>query len=152
MRQSIVGLVILLAIMSLLSLGFVVGFYLAYDFDKAISFCKMNPQACDGIAMAYQLGRLDFVSMSLTLLTVVVGVLGIFGFLSIREKSELIAKKTAEKISREETELFIKSTATKIIMSKAEEIASDVAAVAAKSLDRTDVIDNEKNWGVNLDE
>jgi len=152
MRQSIIGLVALLAILSLLSLGCVVGFYLAYDFDKAISFCQTNPQACDGIAMAYQLGRLDFVSMSLTLLTVLVGVLGIFGFLSIKEKSEFIAKKTAENISREITEQFIESRGTKILMSKADEIGADVASVATKSLDRTDVIDREKDWGSNLDE
>ncbi len=71
--------------------------WLVYDASKLQEYCKKNNQPCDAISVAYQLGRLDLVSVSLAIVGVVVGLSVIFGFIGIKEKSELIAADVARK-------------------------------------------------------
>ncbi|MBM6550697.1 hypothetical protein [Marinomonas ostreistagni] len=50
----------------------------------------------DAISIAYQLGRLDFASLALALIGVVFAILGVFGFMHLKDRAEFIAKKTTE--------------------------------------------------------
>lgn len=82
--------------LSLIILCFLMGSdWLAYDASKLHDFCKNNQQPCDAISVAYQLGRLDLVSVSLAIIGVVVGLSVILGFIGIKEKSEFIAAQIA---------------------------------------------------------
>lgn len=55
---------------------------------------------CDGsvnaVSVALQLGRLDLVTLALTILAAVIGLVGFFGYLGIRERTELIAGNIAK--------------------------------------------------------
>jgi len=75
--------------------------YFQYDVTKVDKYCEKNISHCDSIAIAYQLGRLDLVSVCLALVGVAIAMGAVFGFLSIREKSEYIAKSIAEKYIKE---------------------------------------------------
>lgn len=50
----------------------------------------------DIVSTAYQLGRLDFASLSMAFISVVFAILGIFGFMHLKDRAEFIAKKTTE--------------------------------------------------------
>lgn len=55
----------------------------------------------DSISAAYQLGRLDFVTVAVSLIAVVMAFGGLFGFLSIREKARADAKEAGIKAAEE---------------------------------------------------
>ncbi|ENG7994435.1 hypothetical protein ACI5C3_004123 [Vibrio vulnificus] len=76
----------------------------AYNIQQVAKFCKDEKggltAACDTVAMAYQLGRLDFVSVCIAVLGVSVGLSTIVGFFGIKERSEFLAVSVAkEKIA-----------------------------------------------------
>ncbi|EIJ0985137.1 hypothetical protein LH715_004077 [Vibrio vulnificus] len=76
----------------------------AYNIQQVAKFCKDDKggltAACDPVAMAYQLGRLDFVSVCIAVLGVSVGLSTIVGFFGIKERSEFLAVSVAkEKIA-----------------------------------------------------
>lgn len=58
-------------------------------------------QHLDAVRVAAELGRLDFVSVALLITATVVALGGIFGFLYIRERSEMIAKERSEAVAKE---------------------------------------------------
>ncbi|WED21416.1 hypothetical protein L3Q72_12370 [Vibrio sp. JC009] len=123
---------------------FFISDYFAYDLSKVGEFCSKNVEACDSVSMAYQLGRLDFVSVCLALLGVIVGLSAIFVFLSIKEKSELIA----EKVATEEIKAFIDRDARNIVMMKVDEAIRDTLSDGQP--DRTEVSVDEADWGEHL--
>jgi hypothetical protein len=55
----------------------------------------------DAVSIAYQLGRLDFASVALTIIGVVFALLGVFGFMHLKDRAEFIAKKTTEECFKE---------------------------------------------------
>ncbi|TOO51600.1 hypothetical protein, partial [Vibrio parahaemolyticus] len=72
----------------------------AYNIQQVAKFCKDEKggltAACDTVAMAYQLGRLDFVSVCIAVLGVSVGLSTIVGFFGIKERSEFLAVSVAK--------------------------------------------------------
>ncbi|HHJ4200034.1 hypothetical protein ACSZNT_00490 [Aeromonas veronii] len=95
-KNIIILLLSVIAICVLVTTYFIVSDLYSYDFKKISSYCFDKKEGCDAIAVAYQLGRLDFVSVCLAALGIIVGLSAIFGFLGIKEKSEYLAKKTSE--------------------------------------------------------
>ena len=53
----------------------------------------------DAIRLAMQLGRLDIVSLCLTVFGVSVGIVAIYGFLRIRDNAMEVAETTADKVA-----------------------------------------------------
>lgn len=70
--------------------------------------CSLNT---DVVRLATQLGRLDFVSVGLTILGVGLGIAAITGYLAVREKAEITARATA----REATEKWLKKEGQEIL-------------------------------------
>jgi hypothetical protein len=68
----------------------------------------------DEISYANQLGRLDTISLLLTLFGIVIGFGAVFGFLHIKESSENVAKNAAEKWLDNNSEKILKNYANKI--------------------------------------
>lgn len=64
------------------------------ELEKIISSSKEIP---DAISYANQTGRLDLVSIAIAMFSVVLGVGAVYGFMHIKEVSEIIASNTAEK-------------------------------------------------------
>ncbi|WP_196588041.1 hypothetical protein [Aliivibrio fischeri] len=95
-KNIIILLLFVIAACAVITTYFIVSDLYAYDFEKIEEYCLDKKEGCDAIAVAYQLGRLDFVSVCLAALGVIVGLSAVFGFLSIKEKSEYLAKKTSE--------------------------------------------------------
>lgn len=62
------------------------------DLNDCVSLTKYE----DSISAAYQLGRLDYVTVAVSLIAVVMAFAGLFGFLSIREKARIDAQETAK--------------------------------------------------------
>ncbi|MBE4160280.1 hypothetical protein HJ102_23865 [Vibrio parahaemolyticus] len=87
---------------------------------------------------------MDFVSVCLALLGVIVGLSAIFGFLSIKEKSEVIA----EKVAQAEIKRFLDKDARQIVMLKVNEAVQE--EMANNQPDRTDVNEAEADWGEHL--
>ena len=50
----------------------------------------------DAINIAAQLGRMDMAALAMTVISVVFAILGIFGFMHLKDRAEFIAKKTTE--------------------------------------------------------
>ncbi|MGR0277738.1 hypothetical protein ACUM5Y_01675 [Marinomonas dokdonensis] len=50
----------------------------------------------DAINIAAQLGRMDMAALAMTIISVVFALLGIFGFMHLKDRAEFIAKKTTE--------------------------------------------------------
>ncbi|ELV8635971.1 hypothetical protein QNE29_004352 [Vibrio vulnificus] len=95
-KNIIILLLSVIAICAVITTYFIVSDLYAYDFEKITNYCLDKKEGCDAISIAYQLGRLDFVSVCLAALGVIVGLSAVFGFLGIKEKSEYLAKKTTE--------------------------------------------------------
>ncbi|EHW0642971.1 hypothetical protein K1B32_004550 [Vibrio parahaemolyticus] len=143
-QKALLGFLFVISVCLLMVTYFFVSDLYAYDFAKVAKFCKENSQSCDSIAIAYQLGRLDFVSVCLALLGVIVGLSAIFGFLSIKEKSEVIA----EKVAQAEIKRFLDKDARQIVMLKVNEAVQE--EMANNQPDRTDVNEAEADWGEHL--
>ncbi|QOV29449.1 hypothetical protein INT50_12395 [Vibrio diabolicus] len=143
-QKAMLGFLFVISVCLLIITYFFISDLYAYDFEKVAKLCKDNSQSCDGIAIAYQLGRLDFVSVCLALLGVIVGLSAIFGFLSIKEKSEVIA----EKVAKAEIKSFLEKDAKQIVMRKVNEAVQE--EMANNQPDRTDVNDDEADWGDHL--
>ncbi|EQM40042.1 hypothetical protein D042_1358 [Vibrio parahaemolyticus NIHCB0757] len=78
------------------------------------------------------------------MLGVIVGLSAIFGFLSIKEKSEVIA----EKVAQAEIKRFLDKDARQIVMLKVNEAVQE--EMANNQPDRTDVNEAEADWGEHL--
>lgn len=70
--------------------------------------CVKLESVVDSISYASQLGRLDTVTLLLTVFGIVLGFAAIFGFLGIKESSENVAKNAAEKWLEENADKIIK--------------------------------------------
>ncbi|EKF9738679.1 hypothetical protein ACOCGI_002783 [Vibrio cholerae] len=143
-QKALLGFLFVISVCLIVLTYFFISDLYAYDFKKIADFCKSNTAACDSVSIAYQLGRLDFVSVCLALLGVIVGLSAIFGFLSIKEKSEVIAEKVATK----EIRAFLDKDARSIVMLKVDEAIRDTWAYRVS--DETEVKPEEANWGDHL--
>lgn len=108
-KNIIILLLSVITICAVVSTYFIVSDLYAYDFEKIKEYCFQKKEGCDAIAVAYQLGRLDFVSVCLAALGVIVGLSAIFGFLGIKEKSEYLARKTSEETTGKKLEEYDKT-------------------------------------------
>jgi hypothetical protein len=70
------------------------------EVKKIKDFEKLE-NVIDEISYANQLGRLDLVSLALTILSLVLGFGAVAGFLHIKDTSSIIAKDTAQDIVRD---------------------------------------------------
>lgn len=77
----------------------------------------------DSISAAYQLGRLDFVTVAVSLIAVVMAFGGLFGFLSIREKARADAKEAGIKAAEE----VAAKAAIDVVIAKFPELEKKVA-------------------------
>ncbi len=84
----------------------------------------------DAISYSSQLGRLDFISITLALLGIVIGFGAIFGFLHIKETSENIARTASETWIRENVERIKEDIVRKIL--KEVEIVKEAKQEARK--------------------
>ncbi|RNF52952.1 hypothetical protein EBI00_02300 [Marinomonas hwangdonensis] len=68
--------------------------------EKGIEIMTSSPIAthvhADAVSIAAQLGRMDMASLAMTAISVVFAILGIFGFMHLKDRAEYIAKKTTE--------------------------------------------------------
>lgn len=128
--KIVIGLLLVIAICLVILTYFVASDLLAYDIKKVGDFCKSNPQSCDSVAIAYQLGRLDLVSVCLAFLGVIVGLSAVFGFFSIKEKSEVIANEVAHGCAT----TIAKQSANNIANDVAKKVASEISEEHAKAI------------------
>lgn len=63
--------------------------------------CVKLENVVDSISYASQLGRLDTIALILTIFGIVLGFVAIFGFMAIKESSEIVARNAAETWIRE---------------------------------------------------
>lgn len=111
---SYINLILMLCIVSvllLMSFSDILPVKLIYS-----TLCNENSEkGCennlDAIHVAAQLGRLDFISISITILGVCLGIGAIFAFLYIKDRSEAIARQ----VSEEEFKRWSEKTAPRII-------------------------------------
>ena len=97
--ESILWLIMGVCITPLLLL---VAFIWVPTLSTSIVHCSGNSCADeDAIRLAMQLGRLDIVSLCLTVFGVSVGIVAIYGFLRIRDNAMEVAKATADKVAAE---------------------------------------------------
>lgn len=80
---------------------------------KSLKCIKLE-SVVDSISYASQLGRLDTITLVLTIFSIVLGFAAIFGFLGIKESSENVAKNAAEKWLDDNGEKFLKNFVNKI--------------------------------------
>lgn len=103
--------------------------------DEVDDNCVTLTDYADEISAAYQLGRLDYVTVAVSLLAVVLGVAALFGFASIRQKSEVIAERVSKKIAKNsaaKAKAKLKEAQDKVdaAVSAVEKTAEEVAAAA----------------------
>lgn len=67
-----------------------------------------NPEYRDALSIAMETGRLDAISLLLTILGVLLAVLALVGFGYVRYRAETIAKVTADIVARDVTEEYFK--------------------------------------------
>ena len=72
--------------------------------DDVNDKCVTLTEYADEISAAYQLGRLDYVTVAVSLLAVVLGIAALFGFASIRQKAEVIAVRVSKRIAKSSAE------------------------------------------------
>ncbi len=90
----------------------------------------------DAMHLAVSLGRLDFASIGLTVIGVVLAVFGLMGFLKIDRETKTIAKDVARNEARSEAKLQAKSAA--LAFMKTEEFINQVDELVKKEVaDRT---------------
>jgi len=128
---------------------FIVSDFYAYDFEKIKAYCLDKSEGCDAIAVAYQLGRLDFVSVCLAALGVIVGLSAVFGFLGIKEKSEYLAKKTSEESTLAKLEEYDQMLPS-ILETKVTELFDDYMALRKEEFNCGQ--SPQENWGDNVED
>ena len=83
--------------------------------------CDGKPVEClespDSIHIAAQLGRLDFISISLAILGATVGLAAIFSFMYIKEKASIEAKEAAIETTKTEVKAFFEENIDAIAIS-----------------------------------
>jgi ribosomal protein L31E len=102
-----------------------------FSHDVAESLDTCDAKACksaDSFAIAAELGRLDIVSISLTIFSVVVAFVAVFAFLHIREKAVVISQEIAAEVSKK----FAEQVADEVTKKVATEIAKVESEKAAK--------------------
>ncbi|WP_417452898.1 hypothetical protein [Kiloniella sp.] len=71
------------------------------DFFGIVEYVKKHPKALDEIAIAVQIGRLDYISGLLTILGLLLAIFAFFGFGYIKHAAEDIAERTAKDIAED---------------------------------------------------
>jgi hypothetical protein len=111
------------------------------DVDMIKRVCGDNDKncvTCDAYWIAVQIGRLDIISICLAILGVTVGLSAVFGFLYVKEKSEMLAAEAAEKTINSlssRIEEKIERNAIKFMEEQLPKIAQDYVELAASSKD-----------------
>jgi len=102
----------------------------------------------DAISIAYQLGRLDFASLALALIGVVFAILGVFGFMHLKDRAEFIAKKTTEecfeKFKKEMSEK-LEQDAVKYMEESVPDLFQDYAELYKNGVVNTNEIDDTED-------
>ena len=115
-----------------------------FPFEVSIVVANCDKDSCndtDAIALAYQLGRLDFISAILAIATIFLGAFSIYGFWNIQRNTKAIAVAEVEK--------YVSGDAEQIIQQKVDAIANDYFS-SMNSADKTDSEENEEDWGDHL--
>ena len=81
--------------------------------EYALEFIKENPPIVDGIQLAYQTGRLDWVSIILTVLAILIAIAAFWGFNWVQVQSGIIAKEVAKKTAEDKTKSIVEKRAKK---------------------------------------
>ena len=66
------------------------------ELEGALKIIGDKPYAVDGIQLAYEMGRLDWVSIILTVFAIFIAVAALWGFRWVKVQSEIIAKGVAQ--------------------------------------------------------
>lgn len=107
------------------------------DVDMIKRVCGVEDKNCvnsDAYYIAVQIGRLDIVSICLAILGVTVGLSAVFGFLYVKEKSEMLAAEAAEKTINDlssRIEEKIEKNAIRFMEEQLPKIAQDYVELAA---------------------
>lgn len=111
------------------------------DVDMIKRVCGDKDTNCissDAYWIAVQIGRLDIISICLAILGVTVGLSAVFGFLYVKEKSELVAQQSAqetiERLSAEITQT-LEQKATIFLQEQVPKFASDYFELAKTAVE-----------------
>lgn len=119
-----------------------------FPVDVNVIMAQCHDKACsdnDAISIGYQLGRLDFVSVALTMLGVVIATLGLMGFWQVKRSCEDTARRTMDE--------FRKEIAPKLLKEYVETMFSDLMSEASEAKrERSNVENSEADWGDHLDD
>lgn len=111
------------------------------DVDMIKRVCGAEDKNCvvsDAYWIAVQIGRLDMISICLAILGVTVGLSAVFGFLYVKEKSELVAAQSAKdtiELLKEEITKKLDVHATKFLEEQVPKFAADYFALAQTAVD-----------------
>lgn len=117
------------------------------DVDMIKRVCGDNDKNCvtsDAYWIAVQIGRLDIISICLAILGVTVGLSAVFGFLYVKEKSELVAAQSAAEtieLLKVEISRNLEVHATKFLEEQVPKFAEQYFILAQNAVDFSDYAD-----------
>lgn len=101
----------------------------SHDVARSLESCDAAVcKSSDSFAIAAELGRLDILTLGLTIFSVVVAFVAVFAFFHIREKAMVVSQEIAAEISKK----FAEEVAEKVTKKIASEIAQIESTKAAK--------------------
>ncbi|HCU64593.1 MAG TPA: hypothetical protein DF774_02410 [Rheinheimera sp.] len=117
------------------------------DVDMIKRVCGDSDKNCvtsDAYWIAVQIGRLDIISICLAILGVTVGLSAVFGFLYVKEKSELVAAQSAAatiELLKAEISQNLENHATKFLEEQVPKFAEQYFLLAQNAVDISDYAD-----------
>lgn len=141
---------------SLSAIVVLVSIYSEFPIDVQIvaAQCSAENGSCnntDAIALAYQLGRLDFVSLILAVTAIFLGVFSVYTYFHVERKAKDIAKEAVDAFLETEGRALVERRVNEMLPGEVEKVIKD-RVQSHRELDQTEVIGDEDYWGDHLED